>query len=400
MDLNHRRLREIVSLAGLLLFGYWSLQNLDIVGDCLSFCLKLAMPFLVGAAIAFVFHVPMRSIEKRLPKVLKKGRHGISFCLTLLGMFALLSLLTGLVVPQLVATVIKLSAALPAFGASVVLFLQDISTQFPLLEPMLTEWATLNWQTIAENLLSFVSTYGSSLMDNTFTAASGIFGSIVNGVVSFIFCIYLLFSQETLCRQAKMLTYAFLPTPRAKRVLEIAARSERIFSSFLTGQCLEAVILGLIFAVVMTLFQMPYIPLICVLISFTALIPLVGAFIGCGVGALLIAVDDPLLALGFCVLFVIIQQLEGNLVYPRVVGNSIGLPSMWVLVAVSVGGGVGGVAGMLLMIPIASVLYSILCENVYKRLTLRGLVQEFLPQAADDAAADAVNTSENDDDAS
>ncbi len=383
MELNQRRLREIVALAGLLLLGYWGLQNLDTLGNWLGWGFSLCMPFVIGGAIAFIMHVPMHAIETRLPARLTKGRRGIAFTLTLLGLGAVLGLVSGLVAPQLVTTVMRLTNALPGFGTSILAFLYEVSATFPFLEPMIAEWATLNWQTLAESTFTFITQYGSSLMGDTVSAASGIFGGIVSAVVSFIFCLYLLFGQETLSRQGRMLLYAFLPEARAARILEIANRSKRIFASFLTGQCLEAVILGMIFAVAMTLLQMPYIPLICVLISVTALIPMVGAFLGCGVGALLIAVDDPLQALGFCVVFVVIQQLENNLIYPRVVGNSVGLPSMWVLVAITIGGGIGGVAGMILMIPLTSVLYSILCETVYKRLNERGLMDAFMPKAAD-----------------
>lgn len=381
MDVNKRTLRELLALAGLLLLGYWGLQNLDTLANWLSWGVNLCMPFVIGGAIAFIMHVPMHAIETRLPARVTKGRRGIAFTLTLLGLLAALSIVSGLVVPQLITTVVRLTNALPEFGATILAFLYEIGEAFPFLEPMITEWASLNWQTLAESAFTFITQYGSSLMGDTVSAASGIFGSIISGVVSFIFCLYLLFGQETLSRQGRMILYAFLPETRAARILEIGNRSKRIFASFLTGQCLEAVILGLIFAVAMALLGMPYIPLICVLISVTALIPMVGAFLGCAIGALLIAVDDPLQALGFCVLFIVIQQLENNLIYPRVVGNSVGLPSMWVLVAITVGGGIGGVAGMILMIPLTSVLYSILCETVYKRLNERGLIDAFMPNA-------------------
>lgn len=383
MNKTRRYFWDALAFAALLLFGYWALQNMAQVKDWLSALAALFMPFVIGAAMAFVLHVPVHAFEKRLPKRWNKLRRVAAFLLTLLALAALLSIITGLVVPQLVNTVLKISYALPGFGSSILVFLQGISEQFPLLEPMISEWATLNWQTIAENALALITQYGSRLMGDTVSAAGSIFGGIVNTVVSIIFCIYLLFGQETLVRQGKMLLYAFLPEAKAERVVEIASRSKRIFTSFLTGQCLEAVILGFIFAVVMFILKMPYVSLISVLIAFTALIPMVGAFIGCGVGAVLIAVDDPILALWFCLLFVIIQQLEGNLIYPRVVGNSVGLPSMWVLVAISFGGGIAGVAGMLIMIPLTSVLYSILCETVYARLTARGLVARFLPKAED-----------------
>ena len=162
--------------------------------------------------------------------------------------------------------------------------------------------------------------------------------------------------------------YGLLPVKRADRALEILRLANRTFSSFLSGQCLEAVILGTLFVVAMTVFRLPYAVLVGVLIALTALIPIVGAFIGCGVGALLIAVTDPWKALVFVILFLVLQQIEGNLIYPHVVGSSVGLPSIWVLAAVTLGGKLMGVAGMLFFIPLCSVLYALFRDFVKGRL--------------------------------
>ena len=162
--------------------------------------------------------------------------------------------------------------------------------------------------------------------------------------------------------------YALLPPDGADRALEILRLANRTFSSFLSGQCLEAVILGTLFVVAMTVCRMPYALLVGVLIALTALIPIVGAFIGCGVGALLIAITDPWKALAFVVLFLVLQQIEGNLIYPHVVGSSVGLPSIWVLAAVTLGGKLMGVAGMLFFIPLCSVLYALFRDFVKARL--------------------------------
>ena len=191
--------------------------------------------------------------------------------------------------------------------------------------------------------------------------------------VSFCFAVYILTQKERLGTQARMLLYAFAPRPRADRVVEVAGLAHRTFSKFISGQCTEAVILGSLFAVAMTLCRMPYVLLISVLIAFTALIPIFGAFIGCGVGAFLILVDDPIQALWFVVLFLCLQQIEGNLIYPHVVGSSVGLPSIWVLAAVTVGGSLMGIAGMLVMIPLASVCYSLLRATTHARLRSRGI---------------------------
>ena len=190
-------------------------------------------------------------------------------------------------------------------------------------------------------------------------------------VIGLIFSFYVLLQKERLARQGRQVLYALFPESWADKALEVLRLSNRTFSSFLSGQCVEAVILGALFVAAMTIFRMPYALLVGVLIALTALIPVVGAFIGCVVGALLIAVTNPWQAVGFIVLFLILQQIEGNLIYPHVVGNSVGLPSIWVLAAVTLGGKLMGIAGMLFFIPLCSVLYALFRGYVKARLKAR-----------------------------
>ena len=209
-------------------------------------------------------------------------------------------------------------------------------------------------------------------------AVKDIFGVVFNLVISIVFAFYCLACKETLARQGRRLAYALLKEKVADKIVRIMRMTNSAFSNFLTGQCLEALILGLMFVPAMAIFKMPYIPLICVLITITALVPLVGAFVGCAFGAFFILVNDPMQAVTFVIMFLVIQQIEGNLIYPRVVGNSIGLPGMWVLLAVAVGGDLMGVGGMLLMIPLASVLYALTREFTQKRLADRDIPAEKL----------------------
>ena len=199
-----------------------------------------------------------------------------------------------------------------------------------------------------------------------------VIGGVVSGVSTFvialIFSFYILLQKEKLGRQGRQVLYALLPERRADRTLEILRLSSRTFSSFLSGQCLEACILGTLFVAAMTIFRMPYALLVGVLIAFTALIPIFGAFVGLGIGAFLMLMVNPMDALIFTITFFVLQQIEGNLIYPHVVGGSVGLPSIWVLVAVTVGGSMMGVVGMLLFIPLCSVLYALLREAVHGRL--------------------------------
>jgi predicted PurR-regulated permease PerM len=201
---------------------------------------------------------------------------------------------------------------------------------------------------------------------------------IVNLVISLVFAIYCLGRKEILARQSRRILYSLLPEKIADEIIRIMRLTIVTFSSFISGQCLEAIILGGLFAVVMAIMKLPYIPLVSVIIAVTALIPVVGAFVGCVVGAFFILVNDPIQAFTFIVVFLVLQQLENNLIYPKVVGTSIGLPGMWVLVAVTIGGEIMGVAGMLVMIPLASVCYTLAREFTNRRLAERGIPEEKL----------------------
>lgn len=206
-----------------------------------------------------------------------------------------------------------------------------------------------------------------SMVISTVSVAGTIIGGIVNGAVALIFSLYVLSQKEKLGGQGKRILAAYLPEKRNEQALRVLGILSGNFSSFISGQCLEAVILGAMFVVVLTVCRIPYALLIGVLIAFTALIPIVGAFIGCGVGAFLILVDDPVKAAVFVIIFLVLQQIEGNLIYPHVVGNSVGLPSIWVLMAVTLGGSLMGVTGMLVFIPLFSTAYMLLRDDVNAR---------------------------------
>ena len=215
--------------------------------------------------------------------------------------------------------------------------------------------------------------WGGGLVSSGGVLMAGVVSGVSTFVIGLIFSFYVLLQKERLSRQGRQVLYALFPEPWADKALEVLRLSNRTFSSFLSGQCVEAVILGTLFVVAMTLCRMPYALLVGVLIALTALIPVVGAFIGCVVGALLIAVTNPWQAVGFVVLFLVLQQIEGNLIYPHVVGSSVGLPSIWVLAAVTLGGKLMGIAGMLFFIPLCSVLYALFRGFVKDRLKERNI---------------------------
>lgn len=342
----------------------------------------LFSPFVVGAGIAFVFNVPMRAIERQLADIRKAGfRRVLSIVLTILCLVLIIMFVFELLIPQIRLTVESLSQTIPVFveglAAKLVVMLQD--------HPEMRAWIqetlnleSLDWSSILTEALGFISNQMSTVMGGAVSVIGSVTGAIINMVVSIAFAIYCLARKEILARQGRRLLYSLVSEKHADEVIRVLRLTNSTFSNFISGQCLEACILGCLFAVSMAIFKMPYISLVSVVIAVTALIPVVGAFVGCILGAFFILVNNPIQALTFVIMFLIIQQLENNLIYPRVVGTSIGLPGMWVLVAVTVGGDLMGVGGMLLMIPLTSVIYALLREFTDKRLAERGIPAEKL----------------------
>lgn len=286
---------------------------------------------------------------------------------TLVAVTGIVTMVVVVVMPEFFRTLRTIQGSVPAFLAALQDQLAAWLAQYPDVAAYIGQME-VDWEHLMQGIIGFMTTGAGSLLNTTFSAAK----SIVSGVTAFgiglVFAIYILLQKETLGRQFTKLTRACLPDRMAGAVIRTARLTESTFSNFLTGQCAEAVILGMMFFIVLSVFRMPYAMLIGVLIAFTALIPIFGAFIGCAVGAFLILMVSPMQALAFICVFLVLQQIEGNLIYPHVVGNSVGLPSIWVLVAVTVGGSMMGITGMLVFIPLVSVLYTLLREWVNARL--------------------------------
>jgi predicted PurR-regulated permease PerM len=231
---------------------------------------------------------------------------------------------------------------------------------------------TLDWTELGTRIMTLIQE--SELIQNIYGTASSLVGGIVTVGIGLVFAVYVLMRKETLAVQFKKLLYAFLPKKGASEIIRVAGVAADSFSRFLSGQCIEAVILGTMFFVAMTIFRFPYALLCGVFIGFTALVPIFGSFLGCAVGAFLILMVEPEKTIWFIILFLVLQQIEGQLIYPHVVGNAVGLPSIWVLAAVTIGGSMFGILGMLFFIPLSSVLYALLREVVYKRLEKKEIV--------------------------
>lgn len=382
MQIDKKTMRSIFFGGAACIFLYWLLHDTERLTQFVGGIGGIISPFVVGAAMAFILNVPMRAIERWCGGVKNQGlRRGLALGLTLLAVVLTLYGVFNLLLPQLAETVEMLLDSLPDFFRRVLEDVQEYLNKHPELMEWITEYTDLesvNWSELIQKVVSVITNGVGTVVDTAITTVVDLGNGIFDAVMSLVFAVYALARKETLARQFRRVLYAFVPEKVSDEVVRIMRMTNRTFSKFISGQCLEALILGLMFTVTMPIFKMPYVALISVIIAVTALVPIVGAFIGCVIGALLILVVDPATAVWFVVLFLVLQQIEGNLIYPKVVGTSIGLPGMWVLVAVVVGGDLMGVGGMLLMIPLTSVCYALLREVTQKRLAKRNIPPEKL----------------------
>ena len=367
---NMKKLMFLITFTIILLVG---VQRLDVVLSTLDVLWTIFFPFVLGAAIAFLLNVPMSFMEKRLfgeekkEKWKRKLARPLSLLLTIVLVIAVIALVIFVVVPELSSTVSSLAAQIEAALPKAQSWLESTFRD----NEQVSAWIDsqeVNWEAMVQTALNMLQTGAGSVLASTVVVARGIINALYTFIIAVIFACYVLVQKEKLSVQAQKLLRAVFPEKHADRITYIFSLSYSTFTNFITGQCLEAAILGTMFFVVMSVLKFPYALLVGVLVAFTALIPIFGAFIGCAIGAFLILVVNPMRALAFIILFLVLQQIEGNLIYPHVVGNSVGLPSIWVLVAVTVGGNLMGIAGMLVFIPITSVLYTLLREWVYRRL--------------------------------
>ena len=366
-----RQIRHLMLLAAALVLAIIYSSE---VFRSIAFLFGIISPFLVGGAMAFVLNIPMRGFEEKVfgrwrGRAAAKFKRPLCLMLSIVALAVVLAVVVGTVVPQVVATASEVGKKIPAFMERVVEELDRLVRDYPELTRRIDELelTEINWDSMLGGIIDFLKNGAGDVLNSTFSVATGIISGIVNMVISFIFALYVLAQKERLEDQGRRILWAYLPEAVSAKILEVCSLLYKNFSSFITGQCLEAVILGTMFVVTMSLFRMPYALMVGVLIAFTALIPIVGGFIGCAVGAFLILIDNPLQALWFVILFLVLQQIEGNLIYPKVVGNSVGLPAIWVLTAVSVGGSLFGISGMLFFIPLTSSCYALLRESVNDR---------------------------------
>ena len=358
-----------------------ALWKFDVVLGVLKTIGQIIFPFILGGAIVFVINVPMSFLEKKIFENIKKENKAarklarpVSLLLTIVLVVGVIALVMIGVIPQLTKTMGSLMINITDFIPQIKIWIRDFFHDNREIMNLVDQVQFKPDQAIRWGI-SLLGNGAGNMMNTTVSAVGSVVSGLATFFIAFSFACYVLFQKEKLHVQVRKVLFAFLPKQKADAFLKVCSLTCRTFANFLTGQCLEAVILGCMFVVTLSILRMPYALLIGVLIAFTALIPIFGAFIGCAVGSFLIFMVSPKQAIIFIIVFLVLQQIEGNLIYPHVVGESVGLPSIWVLAAVTIGGNLMGIVGMLVFIPLLSVVYTIFRKVVYQRLKKRHIKQ-------------------------
>ncbi|MBQ8827577.1 MAG: AI-2E family transporter [Clostridia bacterium] len=372
---------------------YWS-SLAALLGNVLS----AAMPLIIGCIAAYPMNILMSFYERHFFSRSKKAfvskiRTPVCLILAIITLLAVVALIIALIVPQLVSCVKLLIAEIPG---AVGILLEQLEKLGIVSEDIVDKLAQIDWQSRIQQIVETVFLGIGSVMGVDVNTVTSVVSGITTALVAIIFTIYLLAGKYKLGAQCRSMMKRYIKEERRVKIEYVLSVVNDCFHRFIVGQCTEAVILGVLCTVGMLILGLPYAPMIGAVIAFTALIPMVGAFIGGGIGAFLIMMESPMQALIFVIFLIILQQLEGNLIYPRVVGSSIGLPAIWVLAAVTIGGGVFGIFGMLIGVPIAASCYRLLREHVNNDKGCGEAIEEVTEETAEKTAEDAAEKTAED----
>ncbi|MBQ2848009.1 MAG: AI-2E family transporter [Clostridia bacterium] len=371
--------RYIAAIVALIILSYWGLNNTEKLSSIFSGIMALIEPFIIGFCIAFVINVLMRPIErlwdklskKKNSKIAQKLKRPVSLILSALLIFGIAFALLFMVIPEFKNTFETIAKAFPSYITKIEGWLAT-AVSFAENHGFTLPDFSFNYEKIMDVVGNAINSSG--IVDKTLDITGSIVTGIVNLVVALAFSFYLLAQKEKLAAAAKKTLFAFYHKRKVEKFLDFIELTDQTFTNFVSGQLMEAVIIGILCFIGMLIFRMPYAAVISVLVGSTALIPVFGAFIGTAIGAFLILFVSPMKAIWFVVFIVILQQLEGNLIYPKVVGKSVGLPGIWVLAAVTIGGNMLGVAGILISVPACAVLYTLLRQEVYGKLKKKKII--------------------------
>lgn len=375
MVLDSKNMKKILLLIAFAVFLFWGLTNYTILFGAARKVFGVLLPFILGLSIAFILTVFLRPAERLWDIVWKtknrgrvlKAKRPVCLLFTVGFVTGMILILLFMVVPEIIRTVGSIADEMPGYIASLQEKWKVIAEKFRLTSAELPK-IEFNKEKIIASIVEFAQKGGVSFFTKAFGMTASFFSGIFSLTIGVVFALYILLQKEKLGAQFTNLMRAFIPEKHVHAILNVAGLSNKVFSNFVKGQLTEAAIIGILCFIGMRIFSFPYAMAISALVGFTALIPIFGAFIGTGVGAFLILLDSPKKALFFIIFILVLQQLEGDLIYPRVVGDSVGLPGVWVFSAVTIGGSLFGIMGILLSVPICSVLYTLLRQSVDKRL--------------------------------
>lgn len=372
MELSKKTVKRILLIITFTVVLIWGIYNHKLLLNYLGAVYALIRPFVIGLCMAYVVNVIMRPIERMWMKALskckgkwvKKLKRPICLLLSILLVIGIILAVVFLIMPELSDSVASLVSMIPSYADEIEGWWDALSARLDKYGVDLPQFSF-----DPDKLIDFLKDGGTAVINTTLSATTSIVTAVINFVLALVFSVYVLAQKETLKRQSEKVLARIMKPERKKKLIALLALVNRTFTNFITGQLTEAVIIGALCFIGMAIFSMPYAPAISVLVGFTALIPVFGAFIGTAIGAFLILLVKPIQALWFIVFIIVLQQFEGNLIYPKVVGKSVGLPGIWVLVAVTIGGNAMGVIGMLISVPLCSVLY-VLARNAVNGVPL------------------------------
>lgn len=374
LELNKRNVKRILLIITFTVLLIWGVYNHKQLGEILLGLYSLISPFVIGLCIAYLVNVLLRPVENLWMKLLNKRKgkwpeklkRPLCLLLTILLVIGIILAIVLIIMPELRDSVASLIDMIPSYAEEVQRWWVSLST---FLDKYNVDLPEFDFK--PDKLIDILKDGGTVLFNTTASVAGSIVTAVMNFVIAFAFSIYVLAQKEALKRQSMKVLNAVMNPEKLDKLLNLLRLANKTFTNFITGQLTEAVIIGALCFIGMTIFRMPYAPAISVLVGFTALIPVFGAFIGTAVGAFLILLVKPIQAVWFVIFIIVLQQFEGNLIYPKVVGKSVGLPGIWVLVAVTVGGNAMGVMGMLISVPLCSVLYAVSREAVNNKLKMK-----------------------------
>ncbi|MGM9882520.1 MAG: AI-2E family transporter [Bacilli bacterium] len=375
--MKYKTRKDIIFIITYIALIIFALVNFEKILSLIEYVIKILAPFLLGIMLAFVLNILINFVEKRIfgkikpGKVWNKLKRPLCITISLVLVILIIALIINLIIPELKNSVTLFTNSLPQYKEDVVRVLNKFDAS-PETIVKVSEYL----DNFSKVITDYIKDNSKDVISVTTEVATSVIQIVSEGVISIVFAIYIIAQKETLTRQVKKLMKAYLKPKVIYKINTIASMANKTFSNFVTGQCLEAIIIGVLCFIGMLIFGFPYALTVSVLIGFTALIPVFGAFIGAVLGAFLIFMVSPIKAILFIVFIIVLQQIEGNLIYPKVVGKSIGLPGIWVLFSVTVGARLGGILGMLIATPLCSLLYSLGTTYINERIKSSKIVNK------------------------